>query len=104
MKIAYVWALTYMLFGASCRTFKNDTCPKISEASVSNCRAELKCQLKKKTSYNLGFRTSAQYIENYGLKIQQNPVSDNFFDCVNRDLEEQRATTLIINTESKNAQ
>ncbi len=102
MKTAFGCVLTILLFSVGCETFKNDNCPLISDAPVSGCRAQLKCQLRKKSYYNLGFRTSAQHPENYGVETWQSPVTDNFNDCVSRELEEQQAAVLILKAEKNN--
>lgn len=78
-----------------CETYKNDSCSSINETPVSICRAQLNCQLRKKTTYDIGFRTPARVPENYGVDMGQTQVTETYNECVNRNLEEQRAMQLV---------
>ncbi len=96
MKIAKWAALAIILSGSGCATYQNDACPSLAREPVSGCRARVKCQLRNKTTYAIGFRSSAALLpENYGVDMGQSPVTENFNDCVSRDLKEQDAMKVI---------
>lgn len=95
MKFASIATLVLILCCSGCTSFVKNDCPSIAEEPVSGCRARLRCQLRKKTSYSVGLRSAAQTRENYGVDMGQSSVTDNYLDCVSRDLDEQRATFLI---------
>lgn len=96
MKLAKWVALTFILSEAGCATYQNDACPSIAREPVSGCRARVKCQLRKKTNYAIGLRSSATLLpENYGIDMGQSPVTENFNECFSRDLQEQEAMSVI---------
>lgn len=96
MEIAKWAALVIILGGSGCATSENDACPSLAREPVSGCRARVKCQLRSKTTYAVGFRSPAAMLPgNHGIDMGPSPVTDNFSACISRDLQEQEAMKVI---------
>ena len=96
MELAKWVALAFVISDSGCATYQNDTCPSIAREAVSGCRARMKCQTRSKTNYTVGFRSPAALLaENYGIDMGQSPVTDNFNECISRNLQEQGAINVI---------
>lgn len=91
------WGVLALIFSQTgCATYQSDACPSIAREPVSGCRATMKCQVRKKTNYAVGLRSPAALLpQNYGVDMGQSPVTENFNDCISRDLLEQEATNMI---------
>ena len=97
MKITYCAVLSFILICSGCATYQNDKCPSIALEPVSGCRARLKCQVRNKTNYTIGLRSPTALVpDNYGIDMGQSPVTENFNECVSRNLQEQDASRTII--------
>lgn len=100
MKFAASLGVVILFFGFGCVSVPGDTCPTISEEPVSGCRARAKCR-QKKTSYGVGFGSSSQPDDSFKTVPVVSPVTENYLDCVNSDLEKQKALNLINKDEEK---
>lgn len=100
MKLAAILGVVILFFGFGCISVPEDTCPSISEEPVSGCRARIKCR-QKKTSYGVGLGSSSQTEDSFREPPEPSPVTENYLDCINADLEKQKALNLINKDEEK---
>lgn len=97
MKLNYCAAAAFLFFFSGCATYQSDKCPSIASEPISGCRARMKCQLRNKTNYTIGLRSPAAMLpDNYGIDMGLSPVTENFNECVSRNLQEQDAARTII--------
>ena len=100
MKLTAILGIVITISGLGCASVSEDTCPTIAAEPVSGCRARSKCR-QKKTSYGVGLRPSGQVEDSFRTVPGVSPVTENYLDCINVDLEKQKALNLINRDEEK---
>lgn len=100
MKLVAILGMAISFFCMGCASVSEDTCPTIAEEAVSGCRARVKCR-QKKTSYGVGLGSSGQVENSFRTVPEASPVTENYLNCINADLEKQKAFNLINRVEEK---
>lgn len=82
-------SIVNVFFLSSCGSAaKREPCPTVAVEPVSTCRAIEKCR-EQRSSYGVGVGVGVS--PNVGIGISQSQSSENYTNCIDRDLKDQES-------------
>lgn len=89
----YFTFIVILLAAASCATKEKLICPSVEEEAVSVCRAKQNCMdVNTSTGVGVGVGFGLGSGSSVGVGINRNRFDDTYPNCLDRDLDAQKAT------------